>query len=104
MDNQNAPTTSKNKTIIILIFFGIIVLGLLTYFLYTTYQTKKQSNITDQAMQSLNPQLCEEIKISSYFISKDACYNSIAQKTNNKELCGKIQQKELKDNCYENIK
>jgi hypothetical protein len=93
--------TSKIKLFLFLII--IIAIGFLSYWFYQSFQTKKDTSFMEEALATLNPQLCQKIKISSYFVSQDACYNYIAQKTNNKALCGKIKQKELKDNCYENV-
>lgn len=95
-----------NKKTIITIGIVIAVLaiaGLLGYNFYKSSQAKKSAETMNQSIESLNLDACADITVQSEFVSKDACYNYIAQTTNNKALCEKIKQQELKDNCYENV-
>jgi len=67
-------------------------------------QIQKDSTSMGDAIQSFDADECSNIKMQSEFSSKDSCYNFIAQETNQRLLCDKIIQKELKENCYENTK
>jgi len=95
----------KVITIGIIVVVAIVVItgGVFLYQVSKEKQVKKDAQTMEQAVGSSSVDPCADITTQSEFISKDACYNYIAQTTNNKELCEKISQKELKDNCYENV-
>lgn len=66
-------------------------------------QIEKDNCLMEKAIETLDKDLCKEIKTTSFFVSTDACYGYISQETKDGLLCEKIQQQELKENCYENI-
>jgi len=97
----------KKQIITAVTMIGILVLLGLGFFTYNFYQSKqvlKDTTLMGAAVQSINADECEGITTQAEFVSKDSCYNYIAQETNQRSLCDKIGQKELKDNCYENTK
>ncbi len=112
----------NKKLIIIILIISILVLFLtIIFFTYNLYksksklvqenknkiflkQTQEDTTLMNNAIQSLNADECAKITTQSEFISRDSCYNYLAQETNQKSLCDKINQEKLKENCYENIR
>lgn len=64
---------------------AIIIASFLGFRLYKDSQASKDSRLVDQAISAMDESLCGELRTSSEFISKDACYNYIAQNTDKRE-------------------
>ena len=101
------------RKISIIIFLLILVAGAVFLYSFKFRPTAEETEFVEEeveidlelqtkAVSELDASYCEGIRVESFFVSKDACYNSVASKTKDRALCEKIQKEALKDNCYKN--